>query len=78
MPSKRYSLIGAILALVFLTTPLLNLVVFGESTSVVLRLGASLFLFWLVLILFTIFANNFHNSDIARPDGASVQDTKEG
>ena len=74
MPSKRYSLIGAILALTILTTPLLNLFIAGDSNSVVLRLGASLFLFWLALIIFTIIANKFHDQEAASPDSAHAQD----
>lgn len=76
----RYSLIIAFIALILLTTPLLNLLIRFDSASTIISTGAGLFLFWMVLIITTILINRlaFGKGDKVKSDkplsGFSHQD----
>ena len=58
--NNRASLMICILAIIILTTPLLNLVVHASRDKSLLGMGTGLFLFWMALIIATIISNRFH------------------
>ena len=57
---NRASLMICIIAIVILTTPLLNLVIHASRDKSLLSMGTGLFLFWMALIIATIISNRFH------------------
>ena len=58
--NNRASLMICIIAVIILTTPLLNLVIHASRDKSLLSMGTGLFLFWMALIIATIISNRFH------------------
>ena len=62
--NNRASLMICIIAIVILTTPLLNLVIHASRDKSLLSMGTGLFLFWMALIIATIVSNRFHQKTL--------------
>lgn len=71
----RLSLIICVLGLFILTTPLINLLSSGKTETTLIRTGASLFAFWMLLIVLTVIANRFHRALPQLPHNNQVQPT---